>query len=68
MIPYLEDWNDDNYDLPRYGGEDGYYDSERDDEDWSCAFPDECLMAYTDHMRDECHTAEMYEEYARGVE
>ena len=62
MMPYVEDWNDDNYDLPRYGGEDDYCE-ERDDEDWSCAFPGRCLMAYTDHMRDECHTVEMYEQY-----
>jgi hypothetical protein len=63
MTPYMEDWNDDDYDLPRYGGEDDY--EEDEEEDWSCAFPDECLMSYTDHLRDECYTVEMYEEYMK---
>jgi hypothetical protein len=36
-------------------------------EDWSCAFPGRCLMAHTDHMRDECYTAEMYEEFVKEI-
>lgn len=35
-----------------------------DDEDaWECEFPDRCLMP-GDHMRSECYTREMAEEWA----
>lgn len=41
-------------------------DDEQDGGDeWECAFPERCLMAYADHMRDECYTAEMYEDYMK---
>ena len=35
-------------------------------DDWTCAFPDKCLMP-GEHTRSECHTAEMYEEYVRDI-
>jgi hypothetical protein len=51
-----------------YGYYDGDDDAPRDEESWTCAFPGHCLMAYADHMRDECHTVEMLEAYYREVE
>jgi len=40
---------------------------EDDDDSWDCAYPDECLMRYTDHMRHECYTVEDAEEMDGGV-
>ena len=37
------------------------------DEVWDCIFPGRCLMV-GDHMRSECHTAEMLEDYYREHE
>lgn len=40
---------------------------EQDDDDdyWDCAYPGECLMGYTNHMRHECYTVEDMEEMGR---
>lgn len=54
-------------------GEDGLDDGDFEEEDredyelWSCLFPGKCCMP-GEHMRSECHTAEMAEEYSRYME
>jgi len=40
---------------------------EDDDDSWDCAYPGECLMGYTDHLRCECYTIEDAEEMDGGV-
>lgn len=45
--------------------DEGYEIEDEDDEDWSCAYPGECLMRHADHMRCECHTVEDMEEIGR---
>lgn len=43
--------------------------SEPDDDDWECAYPGECLMAFTlEHMRSECVTLADAEAYAEKEE
>jgi|GEM_PF-6970450 len=37
----------------------------REEEYWTCVFPDRCLCPHGFHSRDECFTAEMAEEWAR---
>lgn len=39
---------------------------DREEEEWTCAFPGNCCMAFAPHMRDECHTPEMAAEYMSG--
>lgn len=39
-----------------------------EEDEWGCVFPGECCMAYTDHMKGECYTPEMYEDYVREEE
>lgn len=41
---------------------------EDDQEDWECAFPDECLMPSPLHHRSECYTVEDAEAYYAEVE
>jgi len=64
-------------------GEDVYYTDEEDDRDglsaydyadrdvlfeaWDCAYGERCCMPGP-HTRDECHTAEMAEEWISGEE
>jgi len=59
-VSYVEEWDDEEGDA--------FSELEELDEDdeWVCAFPNECLMAYTEHMRSECYTVEMAEEYMSG--
>ena len=43
--------------------EEGWYvDDPSGEDDWTCAYPDTCLML-GDHTRDECHTVEMLEAF-----
>lgn len=57
---YYDDWeSQDEIDDYNFGS------AERDD-DWGCCFPEECCMPYP-HMKDECHTAEMYEAYVADL-
>jgi hypothetical protein len=51
--------DEDGYD----GSLDDYIERNTMDDDWGCAFPDNCCMAFAPHMRDECHTPEMAEEW-----
>lgn len=59
------DWDEEEYD--EYESSDFYDDTYNpyEEDEWQCQFPGECLMAFTDHMADECHTAEMYEAFMR---
>ena len=34
-----------------------------EDGEMGCYFPGRCLMAFAEHMKWECHTAEMYRAY-----
>jgi hypothetical protein len=43
--------------------EDDWLDEDEEDE-WGCEFPGKCCMP-GDHMRSECYTAEMAEEWYR---
>lgn len=41
---------------------------EDEEEDWECAYPNECLMPSPGHHRSECHTVEDAEAYYAEVE
>jgi hypothetical protein len=62
-MSYCEDYIDP---FDREPDDDDWYD-EDDDDSWDCAYPGECLMGYTDHMRHECYTVEDAEEMDGGV-
>lgn len=54
----FDDWEDE----PDFMQSDVF---DRDDDDkWGCVFGEKCCMP-GDHMTDECHTAEMADEYMR---
>jgi hypothetical protein len=39
-----------------------------DPNEWGCHFPEQCLMAYTDHMKSECHTVQDVERDRREMQ
>lgn len=39
-----------------------------DEEDWECAYPDQCLMPSPTHHRSECYTVEDAESYYPEME
>ena len=64
-MSYCEDYIDPFDRDPDY--DEGDEDFEDDDDSWDCAYPGECLMRYTDHMRCECYTIEDAQEMDGGV-
>lgn len=52
-----------------YEDDDDYredYDRDDDDFEWGCLFGPYCLAPSYDHMKSECYTKEMAEEWAEG--
>lgn len=62
-MSYCEDYDDPFDRAPDYD----FVIAEDEDDSWDCAYPGECLMGYTDHMRHECYTTEDAEEMDGGV-
>lgn len=67
MTEYCESYIDPFDREPDDEDDEGEYDTYAGDDAWECAYPSECLMRYTDHMRLECYTGEDAEEMDGGV-
>lgn len=58
--PFDDTWYDSDEDYFTMSAEDDLEEREREEERWTCLFPEHCCMPFL-HTSDECHTAEMAE-------
>ena len=59
-----DDWDGEEYDYTDLADDD----NEDEMDSWECAYPEQCLMAFADHLRSECHTVEDMEAYYREMQ